>query len=438
MKSLFIFLLSICTISVHAQVAGTNPMYMGKQMSNSYKLAVDSIVNTSYTNGDVYYLETYKFAYHYLHDGKVRHFRNIYGPVNNGQMSSKTEFNSYYDYDYRNELVSSLIRTGASKDTLYSEISYFNKKGLDTCIRAYYGPVNKNRKYYKLVRTYDSNDLLVKEDYYDSTSAYYYANSYSYDSNKALIKREEKSIDRSVTRDINKELFSYNQQGQLIERIKYTFHQFTPNEYDTLKYTYNSSGKISSSLICRLSSKIKAEFIYDGSKLSFIRYYSINSSMTDFVLGAEYEYIDGSATSFAEIAYLEQSPVYDDYAIYKDKTQFILPNQVAEIKNYEITASDKVLRSSKKFFYKTYLSGITKQKPQLLSIYPNPVSDQLNLQLETKAPYTFKIHTISGQLIMSGTMIGNSIPTSNLKAGQYILNVETQDGKACSGRFVKE
>jgi hypothetical protein len=62
-----------------------------------------------------------------------------------------------------------------------------------------------------------------------------------------------------------------------------------------------------------------------------------------------------------------------------------------------------------------------------LMIYPNPVNDVLNIRLsETNSDQiTWNIVSITGQVIMSGTMNSNNsvIDISNFKSGMYILNL---------------
>ena len=65
---------------------------------------------------------------------------------------------------------------------------------------------------------------------------------------------------------------------------------------------------------------------------------------------------------------------------------------------------------------------------QNLMIYPNPVNDLLNIRLSesNSDEITWNIVSITGQVVMSGTMTSNNsvINISNFKSGMYILNLK--------------
>ncbi len=69
-----------------------------------------------------------------------------------------------------------------------------------------------------------------------------------------------------------------------------------------------------------------------------------------------------------------------------------------------------------------------------ISIYPNPVLDQLNIS-GTSSNVQFEIYSITGVKVKSG--LGNSINVSSLCQGIYFINI-TDSGTTKSIRFIKE
>lgn len=90
----------------------------------------------------------------------------------------------------------------------------------------------------------------------------------------------------------------------------------------------------------------------------------------------------------------------------------------------------------------TYVEGETLGLPDAelanLKIYPNPVSDQLNM--ETSIDLTDRIATvfdINGKRILNSKLTSNSLNVSKLQSGVYLLQLETE-GKVMTKKFIKE
>ncbi|MBL7925845.1 MAG: T9SS type A sorting domain-containing protein, partial [Bacteroidia bacterium] len=83
--------------------------------------------------------------------------------------------------------------------------------------------------------------------------------------------------------------------------------------------------------------------------------------------------------------------------------------------------------------------GIPYIQPQLVSVYPNPASNQLtidNLQLTNK-PFTLTVYDVLGKVHLMQNTNASNIDISTLTPGLYVLQVQ-QDDKIYYGRFVKE
>ncbi|NLA25320.1 MAG: T9SS type A sorting domain-containing protein, partial [Bacteroidales bacterium] len=75
-----------------------------------------------------------------------------------------------------------------------------------------------------------------------------------------------------------------------------------------------------------------------------------------------------------------------------------------------------------------------------ISIYPNPASEYLNIELNQYLSDEVQIYDISGKLLISKAINSNhtQINIADLEQGMYILNVLKSDRKISSLRFVKE
>ena len=77
-------------------------------------------------------------------------------------------------------------------------------------------------------------------------------------------------------------------------------------------------------------------------------------------------------------------------------------------------------------------------KSTLISVYPNPASDQLNIYgIATTA--TFNISNMVGSEVQKGNLQkgANTLPVENLIPGVYILTVTAADGEKYNTRFIK-
>ncbi|MBK7147732.1 MAG: T9SS type A sorting domain-containing protein [Bacteroidetes bacterium] len=70
-------------------------------------------------------------------------------------------------------------------------------------------------------------------------------------------------------------------------------------------------------------------------------------------------------------------------------------------------------------------------------LYPNPVNDVMQLDIDLGTVVRVEIHNTMGQLMPVNVTSYNTISTSNLTAGNYIITVVTEDGIG-SQRFVKQ
>lgn len=124
------------------------------------------------------------------------------------------------------------------------------------------------------------------------------------------------------------------------------------------------------------------------------------------------------------------------------------------INNYQIEDSTscgntnyyriKAMESDGKSFYSN-IAQLTTNHSQLTTIYPNPVSDILNIELGsvTNCNYRVRVITISGKEVYSKkAIVKNSnnihLNTSNLASGLYLIVLTDENGNKQKGQFVKK
>ncbi len=84
----------------------------------------------------------------------------------------------------------------------------------------------------------------------------------------------------------------------------------------------------------------------------------------------------------------------------------------------------------------TVSSTAAVQNKVKLIIYPNPVTEAINISPAINKSANFEIRNFLGQLIKQGTVI-NTIDVNSLKSGAYFLRIIT-DNKVLSSRFIKQ
>lgn len=73
-----------------------------------------------------------------------------------------------------------------------------------------------------------------------------------------------------------------------------------------------------------------------------------------------------------------------------------------------------------------------------ITIYPNPASDVVNFSEEIfqNGPIDIKITNISGQIVLSGEQVSNTLPVSHWPNGLYSLSAKDSKGNVYTGSFI--
>lgn len=87
----------------------------------------------------------------------------------------------------------------------------------------------------------------------------------------------------------------------------------------------------------------------------------------------------------------------------------------------------------------TSTAGIEEAEETVMTVFPNPVVDELNVSLETDGNFTATIVDINGNEILSTSGIGNTlkISTTDFPCGMYFLYFLLSDGRTLYRSFLK-
>ena len=74
----------------------------------------------------------------------------------------------------------------------------------------------------------------------------------------------------------------------------------------------------------------------------------------------------------------------------------------------------------------------------ILSVYPNPVHDQLGIAWTVPSPNAeYKIFDVSGRTIRTGSLKGEKIDCTALQDGLYFLTIRSGQGLTATKKFYK-
>lgn len=72
------------------------------------------------------------------------------------------------------------------------------------------------------------------------------------------------------------------------------------------------------------------------------------------------------------------------------------------------------------------------------AIYPNPVKDFITIQSKINSEFTYKVYSVNGQIVLSGTSVDKRINAASLTKGNYVLEMKDKNGGIKSVKFIKE
>jgi len=103
----------------------------------------------------------------------------------------------------------------------------------------------------------------------------------------------------------------------------------------------------------------------------------------------------------------------------------------------EVGFSNKSYPDINMLFIPNQVAGNKNSRTKSLNIYPNPISDFINISGIT-GEYEVSISDISGKLIMMDKINSNILDVSSLNPGIYILNIKLKDGSTFINKILKK
>lgn len=129
----------------------------------------------------------------------------------------------------------------------------------------------------------------------------------------------------------------------------------------------------------------------------------------------------------------------DGYVVFKIKTKstLVVGNTISNLANIYFDYNFPIVTNTATSTFQT-LANNTFKLDNYLSLSPNPAKDILNLNFQDfENIQSISIYNILGQLVQITTNLSNSINVADLKTGNYIIKLHTEQGEI-SGKFIKE
>ena len=116
--------------------------------------------------------------------------------------------------------------------------------------------------------------------------------------------------------------------------------------------------------------------------------------------------------------------------------------EIVQRASHQYDTPDNIFGYGTPDFYKAYTThiGIHDYSPLQLNVYPNPVTDQLNIVNPDGNIQTVSVYNASGQLVLQ-TAVPHSpileIPVTNLPNGFYIGTATLNNHQTATFKFIK-
>lgn len=288
----------------------------------------------------------------------------------------------------------------------------------------------------QLVYTYDGNGDLVLQSYknWDGTSFVdFYQQIFTYDNNHNILTRISQVWNGTLWNNGTRQVSVYNANNLLTIRVNQSWNGAWNDVTRTL-YTYD----VNNDLDTLLSQKWSFNAWNDDyrSVYDFDAHHNRTFIKEQLAIGIgvwedqeKYEYM---YDQFDNVTHLVNSdydngnwiPVYQ-YNIINDDDQ----NRSSEVfQNWENGWENA---DSTQYYY-TNLTGVKEiLAPHVMSLYPNPTNDQLNIEFEKAFEGQISIYTVQGKLVAQERNFSENVARVNVSGclpGQYIIVLRSGNG----------
>ena len=391
------------------------------------KFILETEITQNWDNASSQMLNDWKTTYTYDDYGKMTNY--IVNNWNDSQWKNeaKTEFN--YDSDRH------LIQT---KDYYWSdtqqwianqkiEYTYDSNGNLSQEIH-YNWNLHNWEQYNKGEYIYDTDERRIKDIYYSWDSGHWIISmeiEYNYNNDKLIQKVLLINFWDNYKMD-----YSYDTIGNLTQTISYV----SSNPWAIMgktEYTYDEYGNPSQSIYYGWNETLSQW--YNSEKVEYS--YNNSCSSSDLVLPYFYDNEEYS------IVYLHQMLPQNMFYIGLDVKirDMFFRHMMTNSLEYDWNSDLSTWELTQTYDYsysESEILSISNVTPEQIKIYPNPVTEYLNIQLTNELRLeSIKLFNALGQLIKDSSK--SSIDVSNLNKGLYYARIETNKGKATKKVIIK-
>ena len=328
---------------------------------------------------------------------------------------------------------------------------------------------------------YDNENRVVRDEYIEMTGVYnLYENTYNEQGLVTQRIRTMKNYDELI--EVYKYTYEYDAEGNLLTnkgfgmnennewtesyRNEYLYREdgllITMNHYlyyssggswlyEVTEYYYNEDGLCVEKATTRGGYEVISKTLYTYDESGFLTSETkmdVWDGVLDFDEKKEYEFdAEGNCIS---CTYFEFNKYHEtwlfEYSIEYSYDLAFPANDIAGLltywNNFEpnfkvlyYKSTDYDFNTKIITFHYSETTGIEENMGRRVSIWPNPVSDLLNIEVEDLQQV--EILTLDGKLVMT-TKGSNAIAINTLAQGCYMLKVTHSDGRVSIQKFVKK
>lgn len=337
-------------------------------------------------------------------------------------------------------------------------VTYEYNWNLNVTLQEYYGwdstlgVWNLNGKY---ENTYNSDALLEEalvsnwspqqSQWFDYARRLYY-----YNGSNQLDSIVEQRFYSGVWRNMTKEEYTYNGNGNVAENARFVWNMSNMwNPILNRVYAYNGAGVVTE--ILRQSWSNSSLMWFDNSRISYTldannqqvlelteQWSQLNSMWENS--GQVYNTFDADGNLIVAITQGWDVLADDWQNSRKVESSYNTDNTIHQVVFYDWEVSDSLWYNDFRitYYYDTY-QGEEEVEDKQLTIYPNPATDFITLNLgDNSQPSNTQVLDSRGRLLVSQVGMGNmvNVNVQHLSAGVYFINVK-QGNELYTGRFVK-
>ncbi len=236
---------------------------------------------------------------------------------------------------------------------------------------------------------------------------------------------------------------TYDANGNTTVRIYSLWNSETSQweNSDKFEYTYDANGNPTVEIYSYWNSETsqwenssKSEYTYDANGNPTVEIYSLWNSET-----SQWENSDKSEYTY-DLSYGLNDLILPNLDYFVPDYSNLIVNKPVDFINYNYIDGSWVNVWKGTYYYSTVnVTSVSDLSKQVYSIYPNPVLDRLNFNIQhSNNTFTFELYDSQGRKLISKEIINNSqLNLEGLTKGIYLYNLII-DGEIQSGKLIKE